>query len=445
MSVEFEAGVTAGATTTPAKPTASANWDELASAALLGAQRGLRAGSLSPADVLDAAAVLAVARRAGARPLRLPGREAPAQAVPGRAESIPIDSDADAPLTPRLAAVTPAPAVHVRLTPIPSPGPSEPGSDPARPASGADADPGSATEPDLDDPAVSQLIRLRPIKLDPPLAHPAPAELATPTLTRPGPMPADPRPLVSEAAAVRLRSILDGYQKYLPEWLAAARAAGVRIPPVFFPELLDLTRNNALIRANVTVLLGDPGRWLAALNRSWAFFLTGPADPPAGTGTAAGPGTGPATRPAVPPVADFTAEARRLLGRAKNSNDLYNLVMRQPGLWPEEGSRLLIEYVAAHRYPAIANGLRIDGGLPTSRSSDWAIEQLQRTIGDHAPLHLRALVRELIEEPARPGAGAANPVVDLTEILDALTFRTDMHDELSGRRGAPPHLERRPH
>ena len=257
-------------------------------------------------------------------------------------------------------------------------------------------------------------------------------------------MPTDPRPLISPAAAARLRTILDGYQKYLPEWLAAARAAGARIPPVFFPELLDLTRNNVLIRADVTALLGEPGRWLAALNRGWAFFLDRPADQPPGR---AAPAVR-SNRPVAAPVADFTAEARRLLGRPKNSNDLYNLVMRQPGLWPEEGTRLLIEYVAAHRYPATGSGLRIDGGLPAGRSSDWAIEQLQRTIGDHAPLRLRGLVRELAGQPARPGAGPANPVVDLREILDALAFRADMHEELTepgSRRRPPAPPEGRPH
>jgi len=275
----------------------------------------------------------------------------------------------------------------------------------------------------LDLAAASSVARrsgARPHRLSPTVAD-AP-------LTRPSPMPLDPRPLISPAAALRLRSILDGYQKYLPEWLAVARAAGCRIPPVFFPELIDLTRNNAQIRADLTTLLGEPGRWLAALNLNWAFFLKDATDP-ASAPTPLPPAK--ADRVPAPPVADFTAEARRLLARTKNSNDLYNLVMRQPGLWPEEGSRLLIEYVAAHRFTYVGV---IDGAQPTARSSDWAIEQLQRTIGDHAPLHLRTMVSELIEEQARLGAGPVNPVVDLSEILGALVFRSDMHEELSTRR-----------
>ena len=269
-------------------------------------------------------------------------------------------------------------------------------------------------------------------------ARPA-AAANLPSLTRPGPMPEDSRPLITPAAAQRLRVLLDGYQKYLPEWLSAARASGCRIPPVFFPELLDLTRNNTQIRADLTALLGEPGRWLAALNKNWAFFLGEPAENGAQPrAQSVQSGAQSLTRPApqsrvpAPPAADFTAEARRLLSRPKNSNDLYNLVMRQPGLWPEEGSRLLIEYVAVHRYTVVTKAnATIDGGQPTARSSDWAIEQLQRTIGDHAPTHLRTLVSDLIEEQEQLGAGSANPVVDLREILDALTFRAEMHGELT--------------
>ena len=178
MPIESAAGTLAGPVVESAAPTraeASSTWAELASAALLGSDRWSRAGhqegSPGQGDLLSEAAILAVARQAGARP--------------GAAANLP-------------------------------------------------------------------------------------------TLTRPGPMPEDPRPLITSAAAQRLRAILDGYQKYLPEWLAAARASGCRIPTVFFPELLDLTRNNTQIRADLIVLLGEPGRWLAALNKNWAFFLGEP-------------------------------------------------------------------------------------------------------------------------------------------------------------------------
>lgn len=92
----------------------------------------------------------------------------------------------------------------------------------------------------------------------------------------PEPMPVDPRPLIPAAAAVRLRSILDSYPKYLPEWLAAVRARGCRLPPAFFPELLGAARTNTLIRADLAAVLGAPGRWLAMTANSYRYILREP-------------------------------------------------------------------------------------------------------------------------------------------------------------------------
>jgi uncharacterized protein DUF5691 len=92
----------------------------------------------------------------------------------------------------------------------------------------------------------------------------------------PEPMPADPRPLLPAAAAVRLRSILDSYPKYLPEWLAAALAAGYRLPPAYFPELLAAARTNTLIRPDLAAVLGAPGRWLAATANAYRYILREP-------------------------------------------------------------------------------------------------------------------------------------------------------------------------
>jgi len=94
--------------------------------------------------------------------------------------------------------------------------------------------------------------------------------------TLPEPMPADPRPLVPATASVRLRAVLDSYPKYLPEWLAAVRAAGYRLPPAFFPELLGAARTNTLIRADLAAVLGAPGRWLATTANSYRYILREP-------------------------------------------------------------------------------------------------------------------------------------------------------------------------
>ena len=89
----------------------------------------------------------------------------------------------------------------------------------------------------------------------------------------PVPAPADPRPPLPEPAVRRLRAILDSYPKYLPEWLAAVRAAGFRLPAGFFPPLLDLARTNTLIRPDLALVLGAPGRWLATASGTWKYLL----------------------------------------------------------------------------------------------------------------------------------------------------------------------------
>ncbi len=91
--------------------------------------------------------------------------------------------------------------------------------------------------------------------------------------TLPAPAPADPRPPLPEPAARRLRTILESYPKYLPEWLAAVRAAGYRLPAAFLPPLLDLGRTNMLIRVDLAAVAGEPGRWLVATGGNWKYLL----------------------------------------------------------------------------------------------------------------------------------------------------------------------------
>jgi hypothetical protein len=91
--------------------------------------------------------------------------------------------------------------------------------------------------------------------------------------TLPAPAPMDPRPPLPEAAARRLRTILESYPKYLPEWLSAVRAAGYRLPAAFFPQLLDLGRTNMLIRVDLAAVLDEPGRWLVTAGGNWKYLL----------------------------------------------------------------------------------------------------------------------------------------------------------------------------
>ncbi|MFC7714897.1 DUF5691 domain-containing protein [Nonomuraea recticatena] len=91
------------------------------------------------------------------------------------------------------------------------------------------------------------------------------------------PAPEEEREVVGAAAAARLARILGGeHPRVLPEWLAAAAAAGRRVPPQALPELLDKGARDRSIRAHLGVLAGRRGRWLAGLNPSWAYLLEEP-------------------------------------------------------------------------------------------------------------------------------------------------------------------------
>ncbi|HEY3867761.1 MAG TPA: DUF5691 domain-containing protein [Actinocrinis sp.] len=89
----------------------------------------------------------------------------------------------------------------------------------------------------------------------------------------PPPVPPDGRPQLSDAACDRLRSILSGFPKHLPEWLHAVRVAGFRLPAPFFPPLLEQGRTNTKIRVDLALVLGEPGHWLAALHAPWRYLL----------------------------------------------------------------------------------------------------------------------------------------------------------------------------
>jgi len=134
---------------------------------------------------------------------------------------------------------------------------------------GHDAGAGVSADQSSNDPALALLSRAAVAGL--PRRVGAPPERFDGAL--PAPAPPDPRPLLPDAAARRLRTILDSYPKYLPEWLAAVRAAGYRLPAAFAPALLDLARTNTLIRPDLALVLGPIGRWLAASTGAWRYIL----------------------------------------------------------------------------------------------------------------------------------------------------------------------------
>ena len=85
---------------------------------------------------------------------------------------------------------------------------------------------------------------------------------------------ADPRPMVSPAAARRLRRLIGGeHPDLLTEWLSAAVARGLRLPPQLLPALLDRARRGRPADPGLPRLLAEAGgpraRWLADLNPDW--------------------------------------------------------------------------------------------------------------------------------------------------------------------------------
>ncbi|WP_430335044.1 DUF5691 domain-containing protein [Rhodococcus sp. ACT016] len=91
----------------------------------------------------------------------------------------------------------------------------------------------------------------------------APTTAPVPTAT-----PDDPRPLLPEAAATRLRSLLLVDSPLLPEWFGAA--AGFRPPSDLLVDLLGAAVRLAQYRDGLVTLAGPRGQWLAARNPEWA-------------------------------------------------------------------------------------------------------------------------------------------------------------------------------
>ncbi|GAB7182645.1 DUF5691 domain-containing protein [Kitasatospora sp. Ki12] len=110
--------------------------------------------------------------------------------------------------------------------------------------------------------------------------------LPVPAAEPPGPpAPEDTRPELPEPAARRLAVLLAGragsgsggtlanLAELLPQWLATARARGLRPPAALIPGLLDAARARGELRSDAVALAGPLGRWLAEQNPDWRFVL----------------------------------------------------------------------------------------------------------------------------------------------------------------------------
>lgn len=316
----------------------------------------------------------------------------------------------------------------------------------------------------------------------------------------PAPMPADQRPPLPAAATVRLRSVIDSYTRYLPQWLSAARAGGYQLPGPFLPELLELGRSNVLIRADIAAVAGAPGRWLAAHNSAWRYLLrearetmdprdwTGP-DPDARVAYAASL------------YLEDPAAARALIARdwAQQRVPVKMGLLHQMGSHPDRADLEFAETLSAdtskqvrdeaaqlvtslrdrrdreqpppftgemaaiiavhgvsrelHNFlmsrlgepwpqdgaRLLADSLAAHSARQASAAShtQWIVTQLQTALADHAPVSLRPHIARLVTEQHLAGPDAAAPQVDFSTVLTLIDYRRDLLAELAPPAHAP--------
>jgi hypothetical protein len=95
---------------------------------------------------------------------------------------------------------------------------------------------------------------------------------ATDSLPPPEPCAAEQLPRCNVAAGRHLARMLGGeFKEVLPEWLAALRRAGLRVPEEHLPALFDKANKERALRPPVVEVMGKRGRWLAAQNPAWSW------------------------------------------------------------------------------------------------------------------------------------------------------------------------------
>lgn len=74
-----------------------------------------------------------------------------------------------------------------------------------------------------------------------------------------------------------LEEILDGGERFLPEWLSLMDEPKLRLPEESLPRMLELGARRSALRSLIAPVLGGRGEWLAALNPRWRWVLAAPA------------------------------------------------------------------------------------------------------------------------------------------------------------------------
>lgn len=100
-----------------------------------------------------------------------------------------------------------------------------------------------------------------------------PAKLAAGAIN---PAPEEDLPRVSTRSGQHLQIMLEGrYANALDEWLDTAAALGKRVPEEYLPALLNWGTRMTMKRESILKVIGERGRWLAALNPQWSYAIAG--------------------------------------------------------------------------------------------------------------------------------------------------------------------------
>ena len=274
------------------------------------------------------------------------------------------------------------------------------------------------------------------------------------------PLPAcalDPRPAVSPAAARRLRRLIGGeHPDLLIEWLTAAVARGLLLPPQLLPALLDRARRSRPADQGLPGLLAEAGgpraRWLADLNPDWAHAVEEPSadDQTWRLGDASLPGSALGQRMAERALGyvriEDTAQGRRLSVRAPSESQVLLEVLARTPLttWTEGFDLSAAEVVglpSGSWAPVMFTGWSRAAIAQDNR--DWISALLSHALagrpGTAAEIEaLRQLARRADPALGAPGAlpvSAGDPDLPppIRDAVRLLRFRYEMLKELDDR------------
>lgn len=81
----------------------------------------------------------------------------------------------------------------------------------------------------------------------------------------------DVQPCCSDRIAQYLGVAMQEYPEAMPELLGLMRAMDQRVPPKWLPKLLSFGQRRLEVQAQISAVLGNRGRWLAAQNPDWRY------------------------------------------------------------------------------------------------------------------------------------------------------------------------------